>query len=785
MDPDADRIVVHLKSSSVDTIPLGILRGSTDHTISYLNRAARDLIGPDHGIGTSLEELDFAPGSEGVVQANLEERFATESATTYAVAYVRADLGTRVHVQISGVPEYDDAGTMIGSLGFVTDKTMDHANLAIHEAIGTASDWRGLLETLADSVRGVIAFDSMVINLISADRSALRVLFERPKSTSSIVPAWRWWPMPAFVAADIDSLVAARPDDIRQMFSKLPYSKLAAEDPATQAWLSLDYRHMLRKPVKLGKSAVSMVGLFRFGDQPFTEAEVQRLDQLPISETVNIALALEHRSELEFALQLISELSEVAQGVAEVGRVLVGRIKTHFEWEHVSLFRVNYDDRTVSIVDQAAEPSSRLATDYRQSVDEGLLGKVVQSRQSIRIGDVHHCDGYLEGIATTNSEMCLPIPGDRVRWILNVESTLGSAFASEEQAAVERLLEIAGLILDRTLALEFNKTVLECVADAVIQTTANGSIQYVNPACATLLKRGQDSLQGLHLSTLFSSPDGNADAAKFVAELMSFERVLPRIVNFGIDHHEPIPVLLSGNALPPQIGGKVFVASDLRYRQQVQRMDALQDVFRQVASESRVPLALASSFLQELQERGLDAESLGLVDKAICQLRRADLPLERVVRLAATTDGQELPLQPMSLDEVAGRLMADLPETYRRKVMVASEAADAYALAARPELDFCVASVVAFLLRMKAQRDGIELRLKKESGERVLDFRLVDPLAKSPSATRLQAKSEHERDFSLAEPVIQSLMQRMRGRFEVSQKDGLSLRLVLAPSEVE
>jgi hypothetical protein len=380
--------------------------------------------------------------------------------------------------------------------------------------------------------------------------------------------------------------------------------------------------------------------------------------------------------------------------------------------------------------------------------------------------------------------MCLPIPGDRVRWILNVESTLASAFAAEEQAPVERLLGVAGLILDRTLALEFNKTVLECVADAVIQTTAQGNIQYVNPACAILLERTRDAIEGKHLSTLLSAADDSPTPLNLISELMDVERLLPRVVNLGFEGTKQIPVLLSGNALPPQIGGKVFVASDLRYRQQVQRMDALQDVFRQVASESRVPLALTTSFLEELQQHLSDANALDLVDKALGQVRRADLPLERVVRLAASGDGQELPLQPMALSDVAARLVAQLPETQRRKVKIGASSSDSSVMAARAELDFCASSLFAFLLRMKAQRDYIEVQVRHDSGGRVLELSLIDPLTKAESDTRLEPKSENEREFALAEPVIQSLMRRMRGRFELSQRTGLCLRLVLEPAEI-
>lgn len=779
-----EKLVIHLDRQAVEAVPLGVMRGDREGRITYVNSALQRLLGPNLGVGARLQDFEFAPGSKDVVEANMQRRFGAEEASDYSVTIIHPDR-TRVHAAISGMPEYDAAGNFIGAVGFVTDKTLDRANLAIHSAISSASDWRELLHVLDDVMRDVVAFDSIVVNLVSADRSALRVSYERPQLTLNVAPAWRWWPMPAFVRADLDTMLTTRPDDIKAMFGTPPYSELAQSDAATGEWLKLGYRHMLRKPVMRDGRIVAMVALLRFGDLPFLQDDVDRIEQLPIAETIQIALALENHEELEFTLQLIKRLGSVAESISDVSTVLVDEIRAHFDWEHVSLFRVNYDKSNILMVYQSAGAGSRLPDDYVQAGDVGLLSAVALSGKPLRTGDVHRMPGYREGIASTHSEMCLPIPGDRVRWILNVESSLGSAFAVEEQAMVERLLGVAGLILDRTLAIQFNKTVLECSADAVIHTTTQGRIQYVNPAGAEMLKRSTDALVGTYLTSLIAvaKPDNAETEAAYLSDLMGRDSLKPLKVIFTVGENERLPVLLSGNALPPQIGGRVYVASDLSYQEHVQRTEALQGLFRQVASESRVPLALSMSFLQELRGRSLDPESAELVERSIAQLRRADLPLERVIRLAAMPEGQHLPLQPTALEEVAGKLVAELPATHQKVVSLSGPEGAPPVLAARPELEFCATSVLAFLLRMKAQRDGIAIGVHREPDRQALDFSLVDLSSKGPSATRLEARSDHERDFALAEPVILNLMERMRGGFEISQRDGFRVRLILKASE--
>jgi PAS domain S-box-containing protein len=527
----------------------------------------------------------------------------------------------------------------------------------------------------------------------------------------------------------------------------------------------------------------AIVTLMRLQDRKFSAAEIERIEQLPIGEAVNMAVALDHQQQLRFGLDLIGRLGAVAGSIADVGSVLVDELRRYFGWKHVSLFRVNSDEGTLSIVYQAADLDARLPEDYSQSIQFGLLGHVARSGQPVRLGDVRETALYVEAIASTRSEMCLPVPGRPVRWILNVESSLLSAFALEEQEAVTHLLGVAGLILDRTLALEFNATVLDSVADAIIQTSSRGEIQNVNPACEKLLDRPRDTLIGTHLSTLISAPGNETDPPGFAARLVRMDKLLPAEIELIPRDGTPIPVLLSGESLPPQIGGKVYVASDLRFRRAVQRMDSLQHIFRQVASEIRVPLALAASHLAEILPSSLDSEANEAIDKSLRQLRRADLPLEKVIRLAAAGEGQELPVQPISLLEVAEKLVSELPGSQAEMVRVHVGKEVQPALAARPELEFCASSLLAFLLRMKAQSDAVRVEVTRENALQVLAMYLIDSTTLHRSGTRLEAKSEEEREFALAEPVIGSLMRRMRGSFEFQQRNGLRLRLALRTSE--
>jgi PAS domain-containing protein len=785
-----DPLLLRLNPQSLDDVALGLVRISLEGHITYLNKAARDIAGPGINVGASLSDLHLTSEAAANLHARLEDRRHQSTAgMTYPLKIDRQDLGTTIFVDVVAIPEYGGDGKITGSVGIVTDKSMQRANVSLHHAITGKDRWQDLLTAFDSKLRRVVRFDSIIISLLSADQTAVRIFYQRPEWRPADQPSWRWWPMPAFVKADLNGIGRTRTDDVKAMFANEPYRTMALEDPPTRDWLKVGYRHMLRRTVLRQKHVLALVTLLRLDDQAFTDADVQRIEQLPVGEAVLMALALDRQKELEWGLELIGRLGLMAGDLSKVAQVLVEELRTNFAWKHVSLFRVDNDSKTLTLVHQSAVPGARLSDHHTQSIDFGLLGYVARSGQPVRIADVRQSATYRIGITNTLSEMCLPVPGDPVRWILNVESSDASAFAPDEEATVSRLLKVAGLILDRTLAIQFNATVLDSVADAIIQTSAMGVIRNVNPACVRLLDRPLETLVGTHLSGLISAPGDHVDPPGFAAELVAQDLVTSLEVELRPREGLPIKVLLSGRALPPQIGGKVYVASDLRPAIAIQRMETFQQAFQQIASESRLPLALVAAHLDELRNvltgNGMGTGPVEILDKARRQLRRVDLPLERVVRMAATNEGQELPLQAFSLAEFARKLIADLPKSQASDVHLSTAAPAASALAARAELYFCAASVLAFLLRMKAQRDAVRVSTDSEASTQFLSFELFDRLTEGPSATRLSAKSAQQREFALAETVIVSLMQRMGGAYELEEREGICLRLKLASTGLQ
>lgn len=780
MDEDT-RLTLRVRADALDDLPFGVLRLGLDGRIRYVNRAAAQLAGPEMQPGATLRALDFEAESVARLDSEIRRRHGAQRASSYPLTLNRADRGpgVRVHLQVVGLPEYDADGALAGSLGFIEDRTLERAALAIHEAIGAADDCEPLLDALAAELDAVMHFDAMLVSMISEDRSAVRLLHSRP--AAAVSRAWGWWPMPEMVRADLDELADTRVDTVAGLFAREPYAALAEHDVATREFVAAGWRHMLRRPVFRDGALAAILTLLRREDRPFDGDDAERATQLPIAEAVNVALALDRQRALEFELELIGSMGQAAGNLSDVACVLVDGLRRTRGWDHVSLFRVDHDEGVVSLVHQSAAPGAELPAGYRQALGDGVLGEVALWGRPVRLGDVRSSPRYTAGIAGTVSEMCLPVPGQPVRWLLNLESSRSNAFAAAEQLSIERTLKVAGLILDRSWALEFNTAVLDTVADAVIQTTARGEIQAVNPACEALTGLRREALLGRQLSELLSAPGHDADPPGYAERLVGMPRLLSSEVELRAHDGSHVPVLLSGASLPPQIGGKVYVASDLRFRREAQRMDSLRHVYSQVANEIRVPLSLASTYLRE-HTLGGDDGGTDVLDKALRQLVRADLSLERVARLASTPEEGELPLRVVSLDQLAAQLHDDLPRRQQKTVDVLPDPLAPPVLAAPPELAFCASSLLAFLLRMRSQDDRIRIRVDGGHALPRLCFELADGRG-DPSPTRLEPRSDEEREFALAEGVLRTLMRRMRGQLVVQQHLGLSMALRLSAAE--
>jgi len=768
-------VVARLDVRSLDEIPLGVLRISTTGHISYMNRAAAALVGEHLRVGSSLAEVAMDEASRERLHEELGLRYEREQGSCYELRLVNPATNVRRLVEISAVPEYDAAGKLTGSIGFLRDRSEEAANLGVHRAIQEATSWSALLERVAQTLHELVSFDTFTVTMVSEKQQHLRQLCEFPRDPEA-ASAIKWWPMPPHIR-EITLALRTGAIDVAELFSKPPYRELAQGDEATAKWLRRGFRHLLRRPIYQDNRLVAVAMLQRRDDVPFTRGECEIFAALPIAEAVNMALTLVRNGEMRFWLDLIQGMGERADDPAALRRHLVTGLERHYAWEHVALFRLDEDNQVFRL---ACQSRPHLPDDYRQHFDRGWLADVRRTGQAVVLGDLaRHPGKSMACLPEARSEMCVPIPGQRLRWILDVESRVKDAFADEELHSVEFLLRVVSFMLDRAAVVELKASILESVADAVILTSPEGTIEEANPAAQRMLEGSAAELRGTRLSQLLRPP-GNLPDRSFGHELVTAAKLPSTAAQLCTLGGHMVPILLSGATLATDAGGKVYVATDITHVQRAEQMESLKGVFAQVAAEMRIPLSLACSYLRDVPRDAGDPHDL--CDRALAQLRKADLPLERILRLAGREGDTPLPLAPVDVGEIVAAITADLPRSQARSVIVSEPRPRMLATAAYSELSFCLHSIIAFLLRQKAQADEVRVEVQAASGTLAIALRLARPCSED-NATEVPFGRGNMRSFVFPEPVIEALMARMGGAYRGPQSDRLHFELSLRLAE--
>jgi PAS domain-containing protein len=779
-------VVLRLREQSLDEVPIGVVRLSLDKRVTYLNKALRETLGAQIDIGTRLEDIALDKEDRNILAGAMYRRFTMQQGESYRIKARRANSDTSLYLEIVALPEYDAAGALAGAIGLVRNVTAETISAAIHADIQSASNSEDLLRAVSVRLRNVIHFDSLRVTLVSDRETHLRTFFEhadQPLGDQGI----RWWPMQDFVKLMIKSMVPGSVN-LDELLSAPEFEEMKRSDESMKGYLKLGYKYMCRLPVSSKGKVRAIVALEKREDRTFADDEVACFLELPIVEVVNMALALDRHKETRFAYKLSRKLGKVADSVSELGKTLVTRLQENYKWEHVSLFRVDEENGKLHMVCQA--PPGGLRDDYSQDISVGMLGSVATTGKARNIGNVldkQQAPDYIVGMPGTKSEMCVPIPGAgpswRVGWILNLESTKKDAFADEEQELVERLLGVVGIMFDRIASNQLKAAMFESSVDAMIVTNADNRVLQLNPAAEHLLGRKLADFGDQHVrfsdlvraeqdddlaaedldqdEPSWNSPPTGKTAIDSLAYSVRAPSSEYRIVR---PDGTSARVLISAATLPSGLG-KIYIANDLRDHDRTELMKAVSGAFEQVARELRMPIGLAHAFLMDaINNKEASPE---LMRKALKHLSGADLPLQRLVRLASEDRRSPLQCGPVSIQPFLKELIDELPGSGAVSLAPGS-APDITAIAARPELKFCMQSIIAYLMRRRAQNEIVLVRLSRATGEpmALASVQLLARETRQPIAS-IDSRTADERmpDFALAESAIERLIKRMGGRY--------------------
>jgi PAS domain S-box-containing protein len=763
---------VRLSPSALDALDkfkVGVVRLDGQQVVASASGFTTSLIMPDELVGRHISELFPDTETWAKIQSEIRSRMQG-LASAYETVITRSCDGARIPVSVLGVPEVDETGQVVGSLAFIRDLREERADRAMHLAIETKRTGREILAEVAGELARLVPFDAFRVTAVSRSRTHLRQLYATD-ADASFSRFYRWWPMPKFALEMVNDEHPKR-FALEGFFKQPGWAEVARDDEATREYLAQGFKHVLSLPVIEGKSVVAFIGIdSKRAETPFTQETIDLCVRLPLAEAVLMAMHYEEEDRLGFSVELIRELGKVSDDIQKVSQSLVDRLACQFDWDHVAIFQRDEDSGGFRVLSEGGNGKARLPDGFILRPEEGIVGAAFLSpNKRINEPNVAANRSYHVGVPDIRSELCLVVPGAVERWALNVESKQLNAFAEEEIEAVDMLVREAGIILERAALLHLRTAILDSINDAVIETDRRGVIRDANKAAGRLVGREPAKLKDTSLKQILADKD-LAEAA-VQADFFACEET-----NVLMLDGEQVPVLLSGSELPKQLGGRVFVASDLTYQKKVQRIGMLKEVFKQAALESRVPLAIAGNWIAQLgRDNDVPVDS---VERILKQLRKVDLPLERLMRIAGGGASPVAARVTASLPRVVESILDELPADERGQIKFQNLSADAVVSGSDDTLRFCIETMLSFALRTRPQDRRVNMTLRADDsrahlsvqGDWTPDFKSAgDPDVSD--RWRRQAIA----DFALGEDILRRLAKDGGGEFDCE----LEGRMVLA-----
>lgn len=773
-----------IDAPAFDGFDVGVARFDIDGRLTYANAHAARLLGTPGGTGVSV--ADLLP-DESAYRHVLEEmgkrREGIASRYRSEIRPIGAPDEFRVPVSVYAFPELDEDGRIVGSISLIRDLRRELLREDLHRTIESSQDNDTLLASLDEQLRPQLNYDLMRVAMVSKSRRHTRTLYATPVAAAR--RGFRWWILPS----DMLPILERKKPFVRSVDElQVEWATLIPRYPELRAYLDSGMRQSLSVPIVRNNLVLGWVSFDCWRDGGFGEDSIKLVGRLPIVEAGLAALHREDQTRQAAISTLLTQLGHLAGDVQAVCVGLVERLQGAFNWQLVRLHRIEATgDRLMHLhsagpvaasleggpeparleAEQGDDPRAQLASTRGDSWDDRCVHVVDLNRAGA------WARRYVE--AGLQSLLVARLGGPQLSWILEVASTEATAFSTEEIEAIQLVASEASPILHQAGLFQRQCAVLGAIGDAVVEVDQSGRIRWCNPAAERLLGVGRSHF-GSAVTALAKDAAGVNLLTRKVAAGPD-EVTLKRFTD-GAD----VPALVTVAPLEGQADGRAIVVTDYAAQKEVVRLREMREVFRHAAMEGRVPLALAIGGLEDVAAAAGEERSDDF-DKIRRQLSRADLPLERLMRLFASPPSG-VGAVPVEMADLLARTIDGLP---REQIELLAHQPPSQPLWVRSDfrdLQFCVESMLSFALRTRP-RDRHVQASAVAAGERAViqiggDWDLPQAQPPAPGDGRETTwRSKALADFALGQEVLAGIAQAYGGCFEAETAPALRLALSL------
>jgi PAS domain S-box-containing protein len=751
-------LFTELQERVFERSPLGIIRVNGNLEFTYANRAAQDMIGVKNIEGVEISDFIRDEESRKTVRQQFERRKKGQS-DEYEIEINRVDDGRALPVRIAATPEFDNMGNIIGALSIVRSLESERVAQVFHRHIEVCRDWDELLTAIAEETDQIIPNDLFLVSLYTSDMQHACVFFDYSKEELFAWPK-RWFPLSPELVKWIQEDWTKPVSDLKAFLNE-PHMQYLREEKSVQMLIDRGIKSFVRYPIYRAKNLIASLTLMSKRPNAFTKEMIERLKALPIDEAINTAIYYRNVEEHQFRFELMKKISN-SVSVDDVMDTIVHSLVKFYKWQDVAIFRVDEIEQCLLLRAQAhSDKTLKYDESLSLSLDEGIIGEAYRANKAVNVGCVLDYPHYVSANEKTRSELCVPISLDgKVRWLVNVEDELENAFSEEEKDKLLEIVEEVSSIVGHLFAHFFRDEFIASASDAIFITDRKGQILTCNEAAAYLVgKRSIDEIVGRKFEGFLAEED---------QDIFNIQTKRIRDHYHLIDEQKnPIDVFITGGELPEDFGCKVFCVKDLSLIQRVKELETIQDMFREITTQTRTPFSLLFTWLRKLRER-IPSEA-ELLDKTILQLRKIELTYDRLV-LYDVKDGV-IPYNPLRLDlpSVIRAAIDELPQADRDKIEVYVPESLPHLSGDIFQLAFIFQTILAYLLRFVPVDEKI--KINASDAESILNVRITGFIPHSRSKmfsvhSETVFEDRARLDLGLGETTIRRFVEDHNGNYE-------------------
>lgn len=249
-------------------------------------------------------------------------------------------------------------------LGTVAKRMHDHIE-SRHQ------DETVMLEKVATELSLVVNYDCITVTKYSDDLRSASPIFSNNAGRGH---TWqrRWWKLTPAQIKWANQKEILLVEDLEAFLDQQGWIDIKNE-PDVQKIMADGFKSFIFYPIFRDRRLVASISLLNKSSRRFKEHHIQLLGNLPIDAAVHMALYYHNRRESSFISDLTHNLANAGSDVDSIAAIIVNSVAAHYNWDSVSLYKVNPIRKVVQLLEQTA------------SDDKYLLDKNYEQMKMIRL----------------------------------------------------------------------------------------------------------------------------------------------------------------------------------------------------------------------------------------------------------------------------------------------------------------------------------------------------------------------------------------------------------------